>query len=133
MNMEGTSGSSAQHSAPPAPAQDAGAGGAPSVARKHPTIPSSDVLALLARPSKSGSASVALMLILKCELLNSYAFVQKQSSEIDRDAGWQDILRDGSLGRAIEDMFDSARAIDAESRNSIRAQKDILLVNMSMW
>ncbi len=73
------------------------------------------------------------MLILKCELLNSYAFVQKQSSEIDRDAGWQDILRDGSLGRAIEDMFDSARAIDAESRNSIRAQKDILLVNMSMW
>ncbi|KAI0706817.1 hypothetical protein C8T65DRAFT_651560 [Cerioporus squamosus] len=133
-DAEGALPSSIQPSAPNA--QDTGAGGPSTVARKYPTISASEVLDLLARPSKSDAASIALTLSLKAELLISYALVQQNLGPNDRDGGWQDMLHDGSLRRAVEDVFDIgrvSRSIDAQTKELIRTKKDALLLIMSMW
>ena len=132
MDLDGLP-STSLHSPPSAPESAAGSGGAPSVARKHPAIPASDILALLARPSKT---DVVRTLELKIELVYSYALLQMQAGENDRDGAWRDALRDGTLKRAIEDVFDAARAAgstDAQSKERVHAQKDVMLAIMSTW
>ncbi|TFK87524.1 hypothetical protein K466DRAFT_586291 [Polyporus arcularius HHB13444] len=116
--------------------QDTGADGASSVARKYPAISTSDVLELFSRASKSDAASVALTLSLKAELLISYALVQQNLGPNDRDGAWQDMLHDGTLRRAVEDVFDLgrvSRSTDAQTRELIRTKKDALFLAMSMW
>ncbi|KAI1794147.1 hypothetical protein LXA43DRAFT_1179725 [Ganoderma leucocontextum] len=120
-------------SAPPsAPTQDGGdAGGF-----KYPAISTTDLLGLLARPGKADRASALPTVCLKCELVISFGSVQQELGENDRDAGWQGVVRDGSLMRAVEDVFDTGRRstpTDAQSKEFFRTKRDALLAIVSMW
>ncbi len=130
---------SASTSAPPpsAPTQD----GADANAFAYPTISAADLLGLLARPGKGDRASALPTICLKCELVISYGWVRQQGlGENDRDAvaGWQGVVRDGSLVRAVEGVFDTntgrrSAPTDAQSKEFIRTKRDAVLAIVSMW
>lgn len=124
---------SASASAPPsAPTQDGvGAGGF-----QYPTISAADVLELLARPGKDDRAFALCTICLKCELVVSFGWVQQELGENDRDVGWEGVVQNGSLARAVESVFDTERRLattDARSKEFIRTKRDALLAIVSMW
>ncbi|PIL36198.1 hypothetical protein GSI_01859 [Ganoderma sinense ZZ0214-1] len=126
---------SASTSAPPsAPTQD----GAGVSGFTYPTISPAELLGLLARPGKGDRTSALPTICLKCELVTSYGWVQQEFGENDRDAGWEGVVRDGSLARAVEGVFDTntgrrSAPTDAQSKEFIRTKRDALLAIVSMW
>ncbi|KAM5531590.1 hypothetical protein V8D89_014759 [Ganoderma adspersum] len=128
-------GPSAPTSAPPsAPTQD----GVSASGFTYPTISGTELLELLARPGKGDRASALPTICLKCELVTSYGWVQQELGENDRDAGWEGVVRDGSLARAVEGVFETTTGrrsapTDAQSKEFIRTKRDALLAIVSMW
>ena len=113
-------------------------GGPPSVARKFPSIPASEVLALLARPAKSDAASVLLQLCFKAELVLGYGCLQQTLAEKEKDDGWPGVVRGGELRKVIEGAFDipqgkGASRLKQQSVKSIKAQRDDLLAIVTIW
>ncbi|KAI0358469.1 hypothetical protein OH77DRAFT_1420857 [Trametes cingulata] len=121
---------------PSTSAQDAATSGVPSVARKYPAISASDVLDLLAIPNTSDSGSAVQPLCLKSELVVNYGLLQQQVDDSDRDPRWIEVLRDGTLVKAVEEAFDYEdvkKGPDAEGRDYVRRRRDALLAVMSLW
>ncbi|TBU33794.1 hypothetical protein BD309DRAFT_947426 [Dichomitus squalens] len=103
---------------------------------KYPSISVSDLLALLGRPSKD-PAPVLQTICFKSELVVNFGLLQLESEDAkDRDAGWRDALQDGSLRRAVEDVFEIGRQAtptDTHSKELIRTKRDAILAIMSTW
>lgn len=116
--------------------QGSGANNVPSIARRFPSISAPDVLALLERPKTSGSPPAAQAACLKGELVLSYGLLQRQLDEGDRDHKWSEMLRDGSLEKAVEEAFDlgAIRGVaTAETRDYVEKRKVALLAVLSLW
>lgn len=88
-------------SADPASHSVAAVASAPSVARKFPAIPPSEIISLVEGPCSTDVAGAAQTLRVKLELALAYTLLRRHAGPGD-DPEWQRILRDGSLAAAFD-------------------------------
>ena len=102
---------------------------APSVARKFPTVSTSEVIQLVSSveiPSSAEESRSALTLQIKLQLIGAFGTLQEQLAQKDSD--WTRALQSGELSRAIEQGFTPAEHDPSDVLTLAQDLKAILAV-----